>query len=114
MTKRPLYTREEVLQGLLDGSDQDSDLSDFSDTEYCNDPMADGSDDDFMDLHEEEGYSQQYQDTPTQFKDACEYVIISQNVHTYNNCPQAHSKTITLPRVPFSLTTRQNTRTISC
>ncbi len=60
MTKRSLYTREEVLHG---SSDLDSDLSD---TEDCDCPIADGSDDEFMDLHEEEEYSIQHRHTPRQ------------------------------------------------
>ncbi len=45
--QRPLYTRDEVLQGILDSSDNQQD---FSDPEDDGGPMADG----FTDLHEKE------------------------------------------------------------
>ena len=61
MTKRSVLTREEVLQNILDDSDQDEELwdlerelsgqADFDDT-MC--PMAAGSDDEFLDLDEEQ------------------------------------------------------------
>ncbi len=71
MTKRTLYTRDEVLQGILDSSEQD--LSDSEHTDGLEDddgPMAEGSDDEFTDLDEEE------QEYPTQPDIPFEYVKI--------------------------------------
>ncbi len=72
MTKRPLYTRDEVLQGILDGVDTDEDFSDREDNDGS---MAAGSDDEFTDLYEEENDYPPQPELPLDFPyDTCEYV----------------------------------------
>ena len=54
MATRPALTAEEVLESVLNDSDLDSD-SEYFEPDYDFDvPMADGSDDEFSDLEEQE------------------------------------------------------------
>ena len=53
-TKRPLFTREEVLESILVDCEPEPQQSDHGDLDDTMGPMAEGSDDDFMELDKEE------------------------------------------------------------
>ncbi len=53
MSKRICLTVDEVLERVLHGEDQEDDCNDDDDVEGPDEPIMEGSDDDFEDLVEE-------------------------------------------------------------